>query len=379
MVCSYWQLKGDNKKLLAEEEELLFKNYKFYLTALTVFLLTMMFATPVFAQSVNLTITPAGQSYAGDDIVFRASATGVSNPEYQFGFRHPGGSWIPLGTPSRSNTFRLPVPANFSGGNFQLGVTVRESGGSWLASSVVNHTVIEDRRTTTDGFYANFGYDAIPRTNHSPWIWWPSTLWRSGESSRFSNGRTGEWVSASAPGPYYHNFDYSAMIHRPFDETSAQYIVIRAGTKLDSDHAWYPGYFFGYANTGRFVMGARFPDGSETFTGWSSTPAINRFERNTLRVRAVGDTMRFYINNNLIATARNSLFTRGRVGVTAYSNPYETGNHLFGIYWARLETLSAPASLEPLESVSPEHEILNFKATENLNNGVFHMKGDFSY
>ncbi len=455
----------------------MFNNKKFYLTVLTVLFMTVMFAGPAFAHSVNLTISPAGESNAGEDIVFSATAVGFSNPEYQFGYRRVGGSWT-LRNPGTSSTYTRSIPADFSGGEFQLGVRVREAGGSWKAmqgvphtinpvepsvtltvreqatgrpagdsrvgnlltvqassenvnnpeyrfgwrydggswnktsgrstarvsytptepytgdmdfavqvreaggdwldTDRVSHTVIDCGRSSPDGFYANFGYDTTPKTNHRPWRWSPSDRWQSGEASRYTDGRVGEWHSGTEPGSTYRNFEYTVVMGRAFDSFSAQYIVIRAGDKFDDDYRWYPGYFFGYANTGNYTIGIRYPDGSEKFTNWMPTPAIKKYEINELRVRAVGDSMWFYINDHLVHKVTDSTYKIGRVGVTAYYSE-QASRSRFLVYGARLERLSRSASLQDLETVSPEQEALNRKASENLNDEAFLMEGDFNY
>lgn len=115
---------------------------KLVLIVLTVFLMTAVFAVPVFAQEhVDLLITPEGESNAGESIVFEAIVEGVNDPEFQFGYRRVGGKWL-VREPGPSDTYTRTVPGGFSGGVFQLGVRVREAGTSeWLAASTVLHTI----------------------------------------------------------------------------------------------------------------------------------------------------------------------------------------------------------------------------------------------
>ncbi len=121
----------------------MFKNSKLFLTVLTVLFMTAMFAAPVFAEEVTVTlsISPADESDAGEDIVFSATAEGVADPEYQFGYRRAGGSWTAR-APGADSTYTRSTPAGFSGGEFQMGVRVREAGTSeWLDMDTVGHTI----------------------------------------------------------------------------------------------------------------------------------------------------------------------------------------------------------------------------------------------
>ena len=112
-----------------------------FLMVLTVLFMTAVLAIPVFAsEDVTLSISPASPSDAGEPIVFEATASGFTNPEYQFFFRRVSGSFI-FRTPSPKNTYTQSVPAGFSGGEFELGVRVREAGGLWRAEAKKFHTI----------------------------------------------------------------------------------------------------------------------------------------------------------------------------------------------------------------------------------------------
>lgn len=114
---------------------------KLFLMVLTVLFITAILAIPVFAsEDVTLTISPASPSDAGEPIVFEATASGFTNPEYQFFFRRVNGSFI-FRTPSPKNNYTQSVPAGFSGGQFELGVRVREKGGLWRAEATKLHTI----------------------------------------------------------------------------------------------------------------------------------------------------------------------------------------------------------------------------------------------
>ena len=116
------------------------KKSKLSLTVLAVLVITLVLAVPVFAQSVNLEVNPEDEAKAGETIVLTATAEGVTDPEYRFGYRVPGGDWVPT-DPKLDNTHEYEVPLSFSGA-VTLGVQVREEGTTdWLDLDTVDYTI----------------------------------------------------------------------------------------------------------------------------------------------------------------------------------------------------------------------------------------------
>ena len=68
---------------------------KKYFDLLTLLFLAAAFTRYTFAEvpKVTLSISPAGQADAGEDIAFTVTVDGFVNPEYQFGYRSIGGNW----------------------------------------------------------------------------------------------------------------------------------------------------------------------------------------------------------------------------------------------------------------------------------------------
>ncbi len=98
---------------------------------------------PVFAEeaTVTLTVSPAGESTAGQTITLEAD-TDVDNPEYQFAWRIAG-RWG-LGDRQAENTLEIPVPASFGGGDFQFGVLVYEGAAAdWSAYDIAYHDTVK--------------------------------------------------------------------------------------------------------------------------------------------------------------------------------------------------------------------------------------------
>ncbi len=121
----------------------MFKNSKFFLTVLTVLFMTAFFMAPVFAEeaTVTLTVSPAGESTAGETITLEAD-TDVVDAEYQFYFRIAGGRWGVLGARQAENTLEIPIPASYGGGDFQFAVLVFEEGAAeWSEYGIVAHTI----------------------------------------------------------------------------------------------------------------------------------------------------------------------------------------------------------------------------------------------
>ena len=90
--------------------------------------------------------------------------------------------------------------------------------------------------------------------------------------------------------------------------------------------------------------------------GWTYTTAIFKSSHlNTLKVVAVGTSLKFYINNILVWRGIDSTLSIGHVGVEMYRNSSSTGNKLY-IDWANMVIPGEILSLDN-ETVAPGTEV----------------------
>ena len=200
--------------------------------------------------------------------------------------------------------------------------------------------------------------------------------WQVSSSYMYTNGMGDSFSSVYRNTAQYENFDYSARVKRiggsDYWEYPAQYLAIRMGTGVTEDiNQWYPGYVFGYAETGRYSIWERNSDGTVTsIQPWTYSSAIRVYDWNVLRVVANGSNFRFYINGSLVYTFSDSSRAKGYVGFEMYKIYGYTTQ--FQVDWATLSIVN-PATLT--EVISPEQEALNQAAL--LNSTPSSIEGDY--
>jgi hypothetical protein len=156
-----------------------------------------------------------------------------------------------------------------------------------------------------------------------------------------TEGLAQKWTSAYSTRGRYTDFDYSVKTRRLGDGTV--FIAARMGnlTKTES-FEWYPGYRFGYCDSGEFAVFRINADGSKTIIQpWTFSAVINPQGWNVLRVVAQGSEFSYYINGNLMLTFTDATFKRGFVGVTARRETTAPG-YVWDVDWARLTVLETP-------------------------------------
>ncbi len=133
--------------------------------------------------------------------------------------------------------------------------------------------------------------------------------------------------------------------------TCANRIIIRGNpASLFSTNWWKPSYVFQYTNDGSFsVFEATSAGTTVTLKGWTTSAAIVKNGWNTLKVVAVGKSLKFYINGTLVWSGNDTTLKVGQVGVGFYRNA-ATG--VLYVDWAKART-TATADLNPFEVVAP--------------------------
>jgi len=194
--------------------------------------------------------------------------------------------------------------------------------------------------------------------------------WAIGSAVLSTNGKLNYWTSAYRTTYPYFNFNYVARVRRIGGDDGwtypAQYLVVRMGGSVSStDDNWYPGYSFGYANTGDYSIWRL--NSNETVTAiqsWTYSSAIKPYDWNVLRVVANGSSFKFYINDVLVKTFNESGRTNGFVGFKIYKS-FDFASDQFQVDWAKLTVLST--TYQNNDIVSPEQEALNNAAMNDSN------------
>jgi hypothetical protein len=166
--------------------------------------------------------------------------------------------------------------------------------------------------------------------NHTGWSAVSGTWAQASSAYYTSPGLAGKYNSIVHTGTYG-DLTYQAKLKRTGCSNCANTIVIRgASSPLDSENGWRTGYWFYYTNTGSFLV-LKGVSGSYTLLqDWTGSGAIHTGANwNTLKVVAVGTSLKFYINGTLVWSGTDSSLRTGRVGIEWWRPATGTGNRLY--------------------------------------------------
>jgi hypothetical protein len=139
-------------------------------------------------------------------------------------------------------------------------------------------------------------------------------------------GKSYDWGEIYYRRSTYRNLDYQVRMRRVGCSNCANSIRFR-------DSGSFSGVF-SYTNSGSYTIGKEVGTNWQSWINWQPTSAIYRGGWNTLRVKAVGDTYWFYINNRLVASGYKSGLNSGFVGIQHYS--YTSAGNFLDVDWAVL-------------------------------------------
>jgi hypothetical protein len=201
----------------------------------------------------------------------------------------------------------------------------------------------------SNNFYNNFnasssGWSAVTGS----WALSSSAYYRS-------VGLASTGASAKQSGKYG-DVTYEVRMQRSGTCAScANRIIIRGNpASLFSTNWWKPAYYFQYSNDGKFsVYEATSAGTTVELKAWTSSPAIVMNGWNTLKVVAVGSSLKFYINGTLVWSGFDSTLKVGRVGVGFYRDA-AAGTML--VDWAKASN-TPTADLNLVEEVAQGVEI----------------------
>lgn len=119
--------------------------------------------------------------------------------------------------------------------------------------------------------------------------------------------------------------------------TCSNRIIIRGNpASLISTNWWKPAYYFQYTNAGQFSVYEMSSGGVTTvLKAWTNSAAIVPNGFNTLKVIAVGSSLRFYINGTLVWSGTDTTLKTGKVGFGFFRDAAAGTQY---IDWAKLST-----------------------------------------
>jgi hypothetical protein len=180
--------------------------------------------------------------------------------------------------------------------------------------------------------------------------------WALGSSAYYqSNGLANTGASAKQSSKFG-DVTYEVRLYRTGTCTScANRIIIRGNpASLFSTNKWKPSYYFQYSNDGQFSVYEGTSAGTEVaLKGWTSSSTIIKNGWNTLKVIAVGSSLKFYINGTLVWSGTDTTLQVGQLGFGFFRDA-ATGT--LKVDWAKGSN-TPTADFNMFEEVAPGDEI----------------------
>jgi hypothetical protein len=155
----------------------------------------------------------------------------------------------------------------------------------------------------------------------------------------------------------YGDLTYEVRMNRTGVDTGySNRIIVRGNTaSLNATKMWSPSYNFQYSNDGSFSVFEVDNTGTATaLKAWTTSSAIVKNGWNTLKVVAVGSSLKFYINGTLVWSGSDSTLKTGQVGFGFFRDT-DAGTML--VDWAKLST-TPTADANPYEEVAEGVELI---------------------
>lgn len=220
-----------------------------------------------------------------------------------------------------------------------------------------NYQVLINTAFTVANFRSEIIADDFNSSFNSSSSGWSAVYgaWALNSSAYYrSTGMTDAFATAKHTGKYG-DLTYEARMKRSGEPQWANGLLIRGNpASLFSYKMWKPAYWFAYTNNGSFSIWEYTSGGTEVaLKGWTASAAIVKNGWNTLKVVAVGSSLKFYINGTLVASVTDTTLQTGQVGLGMYRDA--TSGTLL-VDWAKLST-TATADSNPFEEVAPGVEL----------------------
>ena len=193
---------------------------------------------------------------------------------------------------------------------------------------VLNNTALTVANFRTAKIGKNF--NSTFTTSVAPWRAVYGT-WTLASAGYYTSAGVKNFYSSIQYPSVYGDLTYQARVRRQGCVACANALIIRGNpASLAPDKWWQPSYEFDYSNDGYFSVWKNNPNGTYVaLKNGTTSAAIVQGGWNTLKVVAVGPTLKFYINNTLVYSGSNPAFRTGRVGIQFYRDDTTTGNRLY--------------------------------------------------
>lgn len=190
-------------------------------------------------------------------------------------------------------------------------------------SASQNYAVLNITDTTVANFRtAVIGSNFSNNFNSSSSGWSAAKgTWALSSSAYYRSLGLSGFISSAKHTGKYGDLTYTVKMKRIGACVScANRVIIRGNpASFDPFYSWKPSLVFQYANTGSFSVYLYSNAGTATaLKAWTASSAIVKNGWNTLKVVAVGSSLKFYINNTLVWSGTNTALRTGTVGFGFY-------------------------------------------------------------
>ncbi len=178
---------------------------------------------------------------------------------------------------------------------------------------------------------AGTNFTSTFNANHNGWTPVSGSWALAGSAYYVSHGISGRWSSISHSGTYSH-LDYSVKMKRTGSHPESDNCLDVRGYHpiLDGFDEWLSAYQFCYETNGKFAVWKGINTNWSVMKGLTATGVIHKGAAwNTLKVIAIGSSLKFFINGTHVWTGSNNLLPSGTVGVDFFRDNISTGNKLY--------------------------------------------------
>lgn len=209
-------------------------------------------------------------------------------------------------------------------------------------SNTKNYLVLNN----TDVTVANFrtavigdGFNSQFNTDKAGWSNVVGT-WTLYNSVNLRTTGTASKLASTVHAGEYGDMTYEASMKRMGCNSCWSGLILRGNSaSRNADGYWKSSYWFAYNRNGRFLVYKYNATGGEVvLKGSTANAAINTgSDWNTLKVVAVGSSLKFYINGTLVWSGTDAAYAVGDVGIGMQRDAASSGNVLY-VNWAKLST-----------------------------------------
>jgi peptidyl-Asp metalloendopeptidase len=235
-------------------------------------------------------------------------------------------------------------------------------GGAAMGDATARNYVVLN---TTAATVANFRKQAVSNNfssnfNSSATGWVPVFgKWPLAQSAFYTTTGIADVLSSTKHVGKYGDLTFTVRMRSIGPCTGCANVIIIRGNplSLSSDKVWKSAYIFEYNNSGVFSVWRQSGSGGTPLKAWTSSPVIVKGGWNTVKVVAVGNLLRFFINAKLVWSGFNSAYTTGQVGVGMYRSSGSIAERLF-VDSATLSTTPTTGDVNPFADAVPGVTVL---------------------